>query len=85
MLRKLELLHTGVVSDEYFSFKVQLDNAIKSLDKINIDLAANKRLCESMKKRLVKFKLSLNENDFNEEIANFIKKISELKIAQKTN
>lgn len=77
------LLHTGVVSDEYFSFKVQLDNAIKSLDKINIDLAANKRLCESMKKRLVKFKLSLNENDFNEEIANFIKKISELKIAQK--
>lgn len=36
-----------------------------------------------MKKRLVKFKLSLNENDFNEEIANFIKKISELKIAQK--
>lgn len=82
-MRKLELLHTGVVSDEYFSFKVQLDNAIKSLDKINIDLAANKRLCESMKKRLVKFKLSLNENDFNEEIANFIKKISELKIAQK--
>lgn len=77
------LLHTGVVSDEYFSFKVQLDNAIKSLDKINIDLAANKRLFESMKKRLVKFKLSLNENDFNEEIANFIKKISELKIAQK--
>lgn len=77
------LLHTGVVSDEYFSFKVQLDNAIKSLDKIDIDLAANKRLCESMKKRLVKFKLSLNENDFNEEIANFIKKISELKIAQK--
>ena len=77
------LLHTGVVSDEYFSFKVQLDNAIKSLDKINIDLAANKRLCESMKNRLVKFKLSLNENDFNEEIANFIKKISELKIAQK--
>mgnify|MGYP000596296093 CR=1 FL=1 len=48
-----------------------------------IDLAANKRLFESMKKRLVKFKLSLNENDFNEEIANFIKKISELKIAQK--
>ena len=77
------LLHTGVVSDEYFSFKVQLDNAIKSLDKINIDLAANKRLFESMKKRLVKFKLSLNENDFKEEIANFIKKISELKIAQK--
>lgn len=74
-----------MVSDEYFSFKVQLDNAIKSLDKINIDLAANKRLFESMKKRLVKFKLSLNENDFNEEIANFIKKISELKIAQKTN
>ena len=36
-----------------------------------------------MKNRLVKFKLSLNENDFNEEIANFIKKISELKIAQK--
>lgn len=77
------LLHTGVVSDEYFSSKVQLDNAIKSLDKVNSDMAANKRLGESMKKRLVKFKLSLNENDFSVEIANFIKKISELKIAQK--
>lgn len=77
------LLHTGVVSDEYFSFKVQLDNAIKSLDKVNSDLAANNRLCDSMKKRLVKFKLSLNENDFSVEIANFIKKISELKIVQK--
>lgn len=77
------LLHTGVVSDDYFSFKVQLDNTTKLLDKVKSDLAANKRLCESMKKRLVKFKLSLNENDFNEEIANFIKKISELKIVQK--
>ena len=70
------LLHTGVVSDEYFSFKVQLDNAIKSLDKINIDLAANKRLFESMKKRLVKFKLSLNENDFNDEIEEELLKIT---------
>lgn len=77
------LLHTGVVSDEYFSLKVQLDNAVKSLDKVKSDLAANSRLVEKMKKRLLKFKLSLNENDFNVEIANFIKKISELKIAQK--
>ena len=78
------LLHTGVVPEDYFLNKIQYDSAMKTIDRIQYDIAANERLCKSMKEKFGKIKLSLNDDDFKDEMDSFVQKITELKIAEKS-
>lgn len=64
--------------------KIQYDNAMKTIDRIQYDIAANERLCKSMKEKFGKIKLSLNDDDFKDEMDSFVQKITELKIAEKS-
>lgn len=77
------LLHTGVVPEDYFIYKLQFNDASQALEKIKHEQAANKRMCASMKKKMEGFKISMSERDFDSEMNSFICKISELKIAER--